>query len=324
MSTNTTTTTTTDPPAPSTRTSTYLVGINVTHSIAPPMHDYVASSLSLPWTFRATECPTVDDAMRLFRAPSFAGGVVTMPYKVSIMQHLDGLDYHARLLKACNNVYRDREGRLRGTNTDWRGIWGCLASARGDGKGCEEGRGRPGLIVGAGGAARAAVYALVKEVGCRPVYVVNRDGDEVRALVEDAGEYGEEAELVHLRTEEEARGLLEGRGWPVYMVGTVPDFEPKSVAEVECARILEMVLAGPVKGVVLDMCFKPRRTRTLKLAERYGWVGVEGTNVIGHQIHEQYRLWCAGEGEPSPITSEIQAGAWKVLNEAAEASTAIN
>ncbi|KPI43336.1 Quinate dehydrogenase [Cyphellophora attinorum] len=312
------------------RTSTYLVGIGVTHSIAPPMHDYVAQQLHYNWKFHAQECPTVEDAVRLFREPTFAGGVVTMPYKVSIMQHLDGLDHHAKLLKACNNVYRAKDGTLRGTNTDWRGIKGCLASATASGT-CEEGKGRPALLVGAGGASRAAVYVLYHELKCRPIYVVNRDEDEVAALLKDVTAYGsDDIELVHLQTVDAAKEIFAQRGAPFYVVGTVPDFAPQTETEIECAKIIETAFASAksgssaAKGVVLDMCFKPRRTRTLKLAQRYGWVGVEGTGVIGHQINEQYRLWLTdGEGE-SPITGEIQSGAWKVLNEAAEASTAIN
>lgn len=126
----------------------YLAGIGVTHSIAPPMHDCIARSLGYDWKFIAQECPTVQDMMALFRAPSFAGGVVTMPYKQTIMPHLDALDDLAIVLGACNNVYRTPNGKLRGTNTDWRGIKGCLLNAS------EKGRGKPALIVGAGGASR--------------------------------------------------------------------------------------------------------------------------------------------------------------------------
>jgi quinate dehydrogenase len=309
------------------RTSTYLVGINVTHSIAPLMHDYVASQLGYTWKFHAQECPTIEDAVRLFREPSFAGGVVTMPYKASIMKYLDGLDPPAQLLKACNNVYRARDGSLRGTNTDWRGILGCLLSAG------ERQQGRAAMLVGAGGAARAAVYVLHRELGCRPIYVVNRDADEVQALQRDVDAYGEDVELLHLTDLGMAKEKVQEKGQPFYLVGTVPDFAPQTEAEIACHDIMQFVLGNAdvktgieTKGVVLDMCFKPRKTRMLLAARANGWACVEGTDVIGHQITEQYRLWCGGTHDDgdSPITNEIQAGAWKVLNEAAEASTAIN
>ena len=312
----------------------YLVGVGVAHSIAPPMHDFIANSLGYSWTFIAKECPSVEDAMKLFREPTFAGGVVTMPYKVSIMGHLDGLDEHATLLKACNNVYRAANGSLRGTNTDWRGIKGCLASATSSGT-CAEGRGKPAVLIGAGGAARAALYVLHRELACRPIYVVNRDRGEVEAILEDAKVYGgkDEIEIIHLESVELAIKVDRVYGRPYYIVGTVPDFEPQTPSEIEARSILDYFFqrapkskCGQEKGVLLDMCFKPLRTRTIKLAENYGWTVVQGTNIIGHQIEEQYRLWCERDrdDDSSPVTDKIKKGAWEVLNRAAAESKLIN
>lgn len=313
----------------------YLAGVGVSHSIAPPMHNYVAKSLGYDWNFLAQECPTVEDAVSLFRAPTFAGGVVTMPYKVAIMKHLDGLDKHATLLKACNNVYRAADGSLRGTNTDWRGIKGCLKSATKSGT-CDEGRGKPALIIGAGGASRAALYVLLREIACRPIYIVNRDADEVKALLEDAKAYRNadtSIEIIHLDSVDRAREVASVRGVPFYMVGTVPDLPPTTPSEIQARSILEFFFqsavsdeSGEVKGVLLDMCFKPRRTSTIKLAEKYDWTTVEGVGIIGHQIEEQYRLWCAPEMErdTTVVTDDIKKGAWVVLNSAAAESKLIN
>lgn len=296
------------------RTFTYLVGIGVTHSIAPVMHDFVAQSLGHDWKFIAQECPTVEDAVDLFRKPTFAGGVVTMPYKGTIMKHLDGLDEHATTIGACNNVYRAADGSLRGTNTDWRGIKGCLSDADSQSRG----KGRPALVIGAGGASRAALYALYDQLQCNPIYIVNRDADEVDVLRHDAQVYGGRAKIMWVRSVEEARSFVA----PYYIVGTVPDFEPQTPEELAGRDVVEYFLSstGPEKGVLLDMCFKPRRTRWLKLAEKYDFVTVEGTGVIGHQIEEQYRLW-AGEDAVKSIDVDASRA---VLRNAAETSQAIN
>ncbi|KAL2069207.1 hypothetical protein VTL71DRAFT_15545 [Oculimacula yallundae] len=163
----------------------YLAGVHVTHSIAPPMHNFIASSLSLPWQFYSQECPNVEDVLERFRRPDFAGGVVTMPYKKAIMPLLDGLDELAQRLGACNNVYLTEDGKLRGTNTDWRGIKGCLLSGLKPDESRQVAIGKPALIVGAGGASRAAVYALFAELDCGEIYIVNRDAREVADLFED-------------------------------------------------------------------------------------------------------------------------------------------
>ena len=296
---------------------TYLVGIGVTHSIAPPMHDYIAQALGYNWHFLAQECPTIEDAMALFRKTSFAGGVVTMPYKTAIMPHLDGLDEQCVQIGACNNVYRAADGSLRGTNTDWLGIKACLTF------GSEEGRRRPALIIGAGGACRAALYALSEELGCKMVYVVNRDEDEVKVLLDDvlrAGTGSNGLKIVHLKTVEQAVSLGKDEdSRPYYVVGTVPDVEPQTSAEIEVRDIVASIQAAS-KGLLLDMCFKPRRTRLLKLGEKHGWKTVEGTGIIAHQVDEQYRLWC-GEEDSKRIPREK---AWAVLHKAAEESPAIN
>ena len=305
------------------RAFTYLVGIGVTHSVAPTMHNYVAKSLGYGWQFKSQECPTIQDLLQLFHQPSFAGGVVTMPYKIAIIEHLDGLDEAAKLLGACNNVYRAKDGKLQGSNTDWRGIKGCLESGTASGRG-DEGQGKPALLVGAGGAARAAVYVLHRVFGCHPIYVVNRDEGEVEALLRDTKAYGDDVKAIHIRSVDQAKEVMPKRGLPYFVVGTVPDFEPQTPNEIQVRDILEYSFANSSgKGVLLDMCFKPRRTRTIKLAEKHGWKTVEGTGVIGHQIKEQYRLWSTVSNS-TPVTDEIQEGAWKALNKAADESPFIN
>jgi quinate dehydrogenase len=296
----------------------HLVGLGVTHSIAPKMHNYIAKSLGLPWTFYSTECSTLDDVLSLAKARTTAGLVVTMPYKNSVMKHIDELDELAGMIGACNNIYY-KIGDLRkvcGTNTDWRGVKGCLLE-QGDEKE-RPSAASPGtaLIVGAGGASRAAIYALSTQLHCPTVYVLNRDDQEVEDLIRDAQKLPKIPTILHVKTLEQAKEL----STPYYVVGTVPDFEPKTETEMMVTAILESFLSRPENGVLLDMCFKPRRTRMMQLGERLGWSCVEGTHVIGYQIEEQWRLW-AGEEYIQKLDKQ---GAWDVLMKAASDSPAIN
>ncbi|KAH8701359.1 3-dehydroshikimate dehydratase [Phaeosphaeriaceae sp. PMI808] len=262
----------------------YLAGVHVTHSIAPPMHNYIASSLSLPWQFISQECPTVDDVLTIFRAATFAGGVVTMPYKKSIMPLLDELDPLAITIGACNNVYLTPEGRLRGTNTDWQGIKGCLLfGAKGKGP---KAIGRAALIIGAGGASRAAVYALFAELGCGDIYIVNRDAQEVADLLEDTKAYASspssrKPQLIHVTSVAQAEALEA----PFYVVGTVPDFEAKTEEEITAREMLTTFLKKKKKGVLLDMCFKPRNTRILQLGRNNGYHLCHFSSQICHLAH---------------------------------------
>lgn len=293
----------------------HLVGVGVGHSIAPPMHNHIAKSLGLPWAFHATECASLDELVALARTESTVGLVVTMPYKTQILSRLDDLDDLALTIGACNNVYRDpiSPGRLRGTNTDWLGIKGCLLEGQDH---PEPVLNKPALIVGAGGASRAAIYALSTHFKASVIYILNRDDNEVAELARDAQRIQPTLRVVHIKEEDDIARMEV----PIYVVGTVPDLEAKTPSEIMVHTILGKVLGGPQKGVLLDMCFKPRRTRMIKLAEKHGWTAVEGTHVIGHQIETQWKLW-AGEDKVAAMDRD---GAWKVLLEMAQSSPGIN
>ena len=72
------------------------------------------------------------------------------------------------------------------------------------------------------------------------------------------------------------------------------------------------------------MCFKPRVTREIKLARKHGWQTVEGTEIIGHQIQEQYRVWISPESDAEIVSPQLAQDAWSTLRAAAKSSTGIN
>lgn len=295
----------------------HLVGTHVTHSIAPSMHNYIARSLSLPWTFYSTTCSSFPDVLALLHSPSTAGLVVTMPYKNAVMSHVDELDKFASVIGACNCIYY-KDGPTRrsvGSNTDWNGIVGSLLER-------DAGRARPSseapgsaVVIGAGGASRAAVYTLATHMHCPTIYVLNRDEAEVVGLIEDSKKMPGQPRVIHIRTVEEA----EEADAPYYILGTVPDMEPKSQAEKNVVAMLDVFLAME-KGVLLDLCFKPRMTRMMRAGEKMGWECVEGIHVIGHQVVEQWRLWVGSER----LAVLDRGAAWATLMRAADESEEIN
>lgn len=252
-----------------------------------------------------------------------------MPYKQAIISELDEVEPLVQLLGACNNVHLTADGRLRGSNTDWRGVKGCLVSGEKvmiekKGETQHEKIDKVGMIFGAGGASRAAVYALSVELKCKEIYMVNRDDDEVKSLITSTEAYANfpgltPPKIVHLTT-------LPSSSLPTphYIVGAVPDFAPSTPTEILCRDILVTFLDRADKGVILDMCYTPRNTRTLKLARERGWECVDGIGVIGGQMEEQWRLWVSAGEEASGVGEVPVDEAWKMLMEGAEKSTAIN
>lgn len=297
----------------------HLIGIGVGHSIAPVMHNHICKQLHKPYVFHATEAQTVEEVLKLLEDTDFGGAVITMPYKQSIVEHLDEADGLVSTIGACNNVYISPDGRLIGSNTDWRGVLGSLAEA--DQR--RAGVGKPALIFGAGGASRAAVYALSVHLKCPTIYVINRDQQEVADLEKDTMEMrsASATKLVHLASVEQAQTL----DTPYYIVGTVPDFAPQTEAEMTAFKIFDFLMASASsKGVFLDMCFKPIETRKIKLAKSHDWATVAGTDIIGHQIQEQYRVWFDPGSDAGVINDDLARDAWEVLRREAISSKGIN
>ncbi|EXJ73828.1 uncharacterized protein A1O5_03590 [Cladophialophora psammophila CBS 110553] len=278
-------------------------------SIAPPAHDFIAQCLKRDWKMTFLEGSTLQEVMDAFHAPDFAGGVVTMPYKKTIIPCLDHVDNLVVQLGACNHVSVTDDGTLSGTNTDWIGVKKALLQEE---RATHPAQGLKGMVVGAGGASRAAVYALT-ELGCKDVYVINRDAGEVQELFEDVQNYEcpNRPHIIHVQTVQQAQTL----SCPNWVVSTVPDFEPRTPAEIQARSVYTEFLAKkerPPQARMLDMCYHPLLTRTLQLAKQYGWFAVDGIQVVGHQLKEQWRPWTGEE-----INKQQEEVAWKILRESA-------
>lgn len=143
-----------------------MVGTDISHSLGPVIHNFISKSINLPWDFGIADTPDIGAFIAQLRQPDWVGAVVTLPHKRTVIPLLDEVDDHVRALRACNGVWKRGDGKLVGTNTDWQGIYGSLIAET------KEGKGKPALIIGAGGASRAAVYALSKHLDCPTIYVV--------------------------------------------------------------------------------------------------------------------------------------------------------
>lgn len=136
-------------------------------ALSPVIHNFIAQSIDLPWNFGLTDTPDIDAFISELRRPDWIGAVVTLPHKRTVIPLLDDVDNHVRALRACNGVWKRPDGSLVGTNTDWQGVRGSLTAATNDGQG------KPAVIIGAGGASRAAIYALSQHMDCSIIYVVS-------------------------------------------------------------------------------------------------------------------------------------------------------
>ena len=151
----------------------------------------------------------------------------------------------------------------------------------------------PGMVIGGGGTARAAIYAL-KNMGYSPIYLVGRN----KAKLADLASAFDKTYNVHLLSSEEDARALKPSQQPVVAVGTIPGDSPidPSMREILChifqssAPSITGVNTGGAK-VLLEMAYKPAVTSLMQLASNSGWKSVPGLEaLVGQGIH-QFRLW---------------------------------
>jgi quinate dehydrogenase len=148
---------------------------------------------------------------------------------------------------------------------------------------------RPALVIGGGGAARSAVYALWKWMHATQIYLVNRDSSEVEAVIQECRAKGHGDTLVHVSSVSQAEGLEA----PGAIVSCVPDFAPRSAGEKTARQIVETFFIKERKGAMLEMCYNPSPYTELgAIAERERWQVILGTEAMIWQGFEQVSSFC--------------------------------
>ena len=224
-----------------------------------------------------------------------------MPHKISIIPHLDALEPAATAVGACNTIFVRRDNktgqrRLVGANTDVVGIRDAFYQNISHPE--EVFHRRPGLVIGGGGAARSAVYALRKSMQVSKIYLVNRDESEVNSVLSHCKNNGYGQELIYVRDTEQAESL-EGPG---VIVACVPDFPPATEAEMMARSILQCFLRKSHKGAILEMCYHPHPwTSIAELSQNAGWQVVLGTEAMIYQGLEQDRYWTGRQIHDMPV-----------------------
>lgn len=228
-----------------------------------------------------------------------------MPNKVAILPYLDEMTDECRDTGACNTLYlRQDQGRrvLCGANTDTIGIRDSFV--RNIKPSERTFHNRPGLVIGGGGAARSAVYALRKWMNVTTIYIVNRDKLEVNALLEDCSSRGYGDSLLHVETVSQALDLEA----PGAIISCIPDLQPQTTEEIAVRNIIEGFLSMETKGHILEMCYNPTPfTKLANIAKQKGWSLILGTEALIWQGLEQDRLW-TGRKIDEELVQKVQAG----------------
>jgi len=246
-----------------------VVGDPIAHSLSPAIMNAAFRRENVNAVFLALHAKTLKDLLTCVREIPIHGISVTMPYKEAILPHLDNTDSHTTKVGACNTVVRAQDGKLYGFNTDTAGIVRPLERRLNTLEGARI------LVLGAGGAARAAVFGL-KERGCE-VYILNRSAAPAKKLAHQA-----RARMVKRQDLKKLAFDVIINATPVGMGNTRET--PLQDKEIN-ARY------------VFDMVYDPPETRLLKLAKERGAQIIPGIEMFVHQAARQFEIWT---GKPAP------------------------
>jgi shikimate dehydrogenase len=262
-----------------------VIGWPVKHSRSPVIHRYWLRELGLPGDYILKPVPPDEIAgfLRDFADSGFVGGNVTVPHKEAAFAAVAERDAAAEAIGAVNTLWMDG-GKLLGSNTDAFGFLGNLDESA---KAWDNAPG-PAVVLGAGGAARAVVWALLSR-GFAPIHVVNRTPARARGIAARLGTQ------VNPATWQALPGLLPEARILVNTTNLGLAGEPDLKVDL-----------GPMRpgSVVADIVYVPLETTLLATARRRDLIAVGGLGMLLHQAVPGFEKWF---GKRPEVTPELRA-----------------
>ena len=263
-----------------------LIGWPVAHTRSPAIHNHWIAKHRLKGAYVQLPVPPerLEAAIRGLPALGFAGCNVTVPHKVNAMRFMDELHPAARRVAAINTIVVQPDGRLLGMNNDGAGY---IQSLR-DADPTWRGNAGPALVLGAGGAARAIVVALLDE-GVPELRITNRTLERAQALAEALGE---RVKVVPWAERNEAMA-----GVSLLVNTTTQGMHGQSTLDV----VLD---ALPRAAMVSDAIYIPMETPLLAQARLRGHRTVNGLGMLLNQARPAFESWF---GVMPEVTPELRA-----------------
>ena len=253
-----------------------VMGWPIAHSLSPVLQNAAIGKAGVDYVYTALPVRPEDlpAAVAGLRALQFCGWNVTIPHKTAIMPLLDAIDEDARIIGAVNTVVNE-DGRLTGYNTDVTGFIQALLDAG------FAPQGKTAVLLGAGGAARAVIWGLIK-AGVAAIHIGVRNPAKIQPLVREFGAYGT-LTASHWEQEDFAAKLLSAD----LLVNTTPlGMTPQTDAmpPVDWSNV-------KADAFVYDIIYTPAETRLLREAREHGHRILNGEGMLAGQGAAAFRKW---------------------------------
>jgi len=263
-----------------------IIGDPISHSLSPVLYNHAFLGTKYDGRYAALRIQKEELAewMKAMKALEISGMNVTIPHKVEVLQYLDEISEEAKKINACNTIIREKR-KLKGYNTD---VYGFMQAV-----GEERIKGKKVLLLGAGGAARAIMYALISS-GAAEIAVANRNLERL-------------AEFLKLWEKEcnEKNIILKGVGFEKLEeeLSKSPDLiiNSTSIGMDEAKSPIEANLIDKYvneKACVFDVVYSPLKTKLLEECEKKNAKIITGEGMLLHQAAKAFELFT---GMPAPL-----------------------
>lgn len=269
-----------------------IFGFPIGHSISPAMHNAAFERAGIDAVYEAWETASDDlaEGVSSLRGENYLGANVTVPHKQAVMEHLDAIDDLATRIGAVNTIV-NQNGRLIGSNTDALGFINSLHVEAGVNV-----RGLRVVLLGAGGAARAAAFALA-DAQAAELTIANRTFSRAESLANELGDSGMETTACGAPSPEllyacEGAELIVNSTSVGMLHGPAEDKSPIPSSAI-------------ARGcVVYDMVYNPPDTPLLMDAERAGAQVIGGLPML---VYQGAAAWTRWTGREAPVEVMFEA-----------------
>ncbi len=255
-----------------------IFGHPVHHSLSPVIHNTAFQQQELNYVYVAINLlpDRVSKAIQAMNAFGFAGANVTIPHKETVLPYMDSLSDTAKAIGAVNTIVCKGD-HLHGDNTDSEGFLAPLKDL--------DLQGTPITLLGAGGAARAAAYALLRDYSPNPLTLVARRIRQAEKLANDFSSWGDHLEICDFNSASKylrkSKLIINCTPIGMYPNGAETPWEQK-----------EDFSSGQI---VYDLVYRPHRTRLLQEAADRGSMTIGGLTMFIEQAAAAYRQWTSRE-----------------------------
>ncbi len=257
-----------------------VIGDPISHSLSPKIHNFLLEKYQIDGVYLALQINKDDlsNSIESLVKMGFAGFNVTIPHKEEIFKICDFKSKTATLTGAVNTVIITEDKKLFGHNSDAEGFLNNL-------KNCHPNfdlKNKTAFVIGAGGASRAIIYALIKS-GVKKIFITNRNENRALELIKSFNEYAAKKsckiEILSAKVFEESLNECD-----ILINSTSLGMQWQEALQIDLKNLQK-------SAIVYDIVYKPLMTDLLQTAEKNGNKIVTGIGMLTHQALIGFEAW---------------------------------